>query len=475
MDHIIKELSATIEFIKDFQQNVMLKKLPFTDKEATLSIKDRKIELSFKLNPRDEIDNYYRITSLDSFTINKNGIHYKVYNHSGIIKDNFDYQPQIRRSCHIDISHMMDERWNKKDDYYYRFILPIEDVFGVSDINTYCYQIDKTQNKGLIEIAFNEGVIHLYHILIDNKKYIVIESGWKLTYDSMQRIVYVVALSLGLVTSIIPFDYAYIIASTSKDFSKDSLCGFLQMRPTIKGQFKHFTTNMYSLQDCLKRNGSEYALPQLYEGKEFLSHLQDWVQQDEFGCIVKMLYNNEDLARATLILIESSTVSLDYQGALCAVALETICSALEGPQDKSYMNNAEWKKQVLPAFDDLINNFETNNIVSKEHAGNMRKKLNSLNMRTNKDKLLCPFAQRNYKISKYEKEVIDNRNRFLHGHILGHCYKSSFQEIMYSCIELQKLCAILLFRESGFKGLVINNAVLLGLKQAIEHKEPILV
>ena len=118
MDHIIKELSATIEFIKDFQQNVMLKKLPFTDKEATLSIKDRKIELSFKLNPRDEIDNYYRITSLDSFTINKNGIHYKVYNHSGIIKDNFDYQPQIRRSCHIDISHMMDERWNKKDDYY---------------------------------------------------------------------------------------------------------------------------------------------------------------------------------------------------------------------------------------------------------------------------------------------------------------------------------------------------------------------
>lgn len=477
MEPIIKDLSATIEFIQDFQQNVMLKKLPFADKEASLSIKDRAIELCFQLTTKEAyVTN--GIIFLDGFVVvGKNGINYAVPSQNGILKreNSWNLSDQNQNNYQIKVSHMMNERWNKEDDYYYRFILPIEDVFWIRDINTCCYQIDKTCNRGLIEITFNEGVIHLYSILIENKKYIVIESGWKCTCDSMQKIVYAVSLSLGLVTSIAPFDYSYIIASSSIDFSKDLLCGFIQMRPTIKGQYIYFTTNMHNIHDYLKKNGSEYASYQLYDGEQFLSDLQDWIQMDEFGNIVKMLYNNDSLARATLILIESSTVPLDYQGSLCAVALETICSALEDSSDKSFMNKNEWKKQVLPAFVDLIRDFENNNIISKKHADNMRNKINTLNMQTNKDKLLRPFARLDYQISSYEKDVIDNRNRFLHGHILGHCYESSFKEIMYSCIELQKLCAILLFRASGFKGLIINNAVLLGLKQAIENKEPILV
>lgn len=71
--------------------------------------------------------------------------------------------------------------------------------------------------------------------------------------------------------------------------------------------------------------------------------------------------------------------------------------------------------------------------------------------------------------------MIDCRNRFLHGHILGHNYDESFQEIMYCCLELQKLCAILLFRESGFRGFIVNNAVLLGLEKALKNKEAVLV
>lgn len=188
-----------------------------------------------------------------------------------------------------------------------------------------------------------------------------------------------------------------------------------------------------------------------------------------------MLYGNEDLARATLILIESSTMSLDYQGAMCAVALETICSALEDSKGKFYMSNDDWKTKVKPSFEDLINSLNDKEIITEAHAANMKNKLNSFNTESNKDKLSLPFRERRYELSKQEKDVINSRNRFLHGHILGDCFEESFQEVMYASIELQKLCALLLFRESGFNGLIVNNAVLMGLKKAVTAKEPVLV
>ena len=86
-----------------------------------------------------------------------------------------------------------------------------------------------------------------------------------------------------------------------------------------------------------------------------------------------------------------------------------------------------------------------------------------------------PFSQRGYILSEQEKNIINSRNRFLHGHILGHSYEESFQEVLYASLELQKLCILLLFRESGFKGLIVNNAVLMGLKNAISAKEPVLI
>ena len=102
------------------------------------------------------------------------------------------------------------------------------------------------------------------------------------------------------------------------------------MRNSVKGQYRFFTTNMYSLETALRYNKVEYALAQIHDKNgQVLSNLQDWIQLDEFERLTVMLYRNEDLARAVLILIESSTMALDYEGAMCAVALETICSALD--------------------------------------------------------------------------------------------------------------------------------------------------
>lgn len=474
---IEKDLSSTFDFVSNFQQNIKLSGLPFTDRNAQLSINDRELRLDFQLTTEEAFKGYSSGFLGQFYVINNNGEKYVVPDQNGVLNGtlNLGDSDTELQNYHISISRLMNEKWNEKEEYYYRFILPIEKVFWVSNIRTIAYQTGRNRYSGLIPIKFPKGEIQMYPVHIGEQKYLTIESEMKCTYEMMQKYIYSISLSLGLVTSTIPFDYAYIIATRTENFTDDLICGFTQMRPTIKGQYQFFTTNMYSVKECLTRNHVDYAMKQLYDGEIFKAHLQDWIQIDEFEKIVLMLYGNEDLARATLILIESSTMSLDYQGAMCAVALETICSALEDSKDKFYLSNDNWKTNVRPPFEDLINSLRKEEIITEDHAVNMRNKLNSFNTASNKDKLSLPFSQRKYTLSKQEKGVIDSRNRFLHGHILGHCFEESFQEIMYASLELQKLCTLLLFRESGFYGLIVNNAVLMGLKKAISAEEPVLI
>ena len=474
---IIKKLSATIDFISNFQQKVELSGLPFENKKAHLSIVDRQLRLDFQLTTKEALENNGYIFLDRFYVIDNNKEKYIAPAQNGVLNGtlNLGESDTELQNYHISIAQLMHEKWNEKEKYYYRFLLPIEKVFWDSDIRTIAYQVGRNWHSGLIPIKFPEGEIQMYPVHIGEQKYLAIESEMKCTYEIMQKYIYSISLSLGLVTSTIPFDYAYIIATGTENFTDDLICGFTQMRPTIKGQYQFFTTNMYSIKECLTRNHVDYAIKQLYDGETFKACLQDWIQIDEFEKIVLMLYGNEDLARATLILIESSTMSLDYQGAMCAVVLETICSALEDSNDKFYLSNDNWKTKVKPPFEELINSLRKEEIITEDHAANMRNKLNSFNTTSNKDKLSLPFSQRKYTLSKQEKDVIDSRNRFLHGHILGHCFEESFQEIMYASLELQKLCALLLFRESGFYGLIVNNAVLMGLKKAISAEEPVLV
>lgn len=371
---------------------------------------------------------------------------------------------------------MMKIGWERYQKYFYRFLFPIENEYWSRDINTLVYHYKMSYSLGLIPIHFDLGVIHIYPVYIEESYYLAIESQFACSYDDMQKYIYSISLSLGLVTSVVTFDYAYVFASVNECFDKELYCGFSEMRNSIKGQYRFFTTNMYSLETALKCNKIEYALAQIYdENGQVSSNLQDWMQINEFERLVTMLYRSEDLARAVLILIESSTFALDYEGAMCAVALETICSVLDNTKQGTFIENDRWKNCVVPKFEILIKQLSDSEVISKEHAATMRKKLNGLNMPTNGDKLSVPFENRGYTLSRSEKEVIQKRNRFLHGHIIGHTYDEAYKEILYSCLELQKLCAILLFREAGFKGYIVNNAVLMGLEQAVNDKEPILV
>ena len=476
---ITKNLDLTIEFIRSIQGEYEISNLPFKDRKGAMAVKGRHLELNFMLSLRESLDSL-RIIDVNEFCVRnvQTGNNFLVPNRSGILSGTTNLMGDEDAECPytIKISNMMECGWNKDDRYFYRFLLPIEKEYWSGDINTLVYHYKRSYSRGLIPVQFDSGTIHIYPVHIEQLHYMAIESRFACSYDEMQKYIYAISLSLGLVTSVVTFDYAYVFASVNDDFEKDMYCGFSEMRNSIKGQYRFFTTNMYSLETALKYNKTEYALAQIYDKNgQVISNLQDWMQLDEFERLVKMLYGNDNLARAVLILIESSTFALDYEGAMCAVALETICSALDKSKQSTFLTNDNWQKLVIPEFENTIYQLLEHGTISEEHAAAMRKKLNGLNMPTNGDKLSVPFENCGYTLSKSEKEVIKKRNRFLHGHIIGHSYEEAYKEILYSCLELQKLCSILLFREADFNGYILNNAVLVGLEQAIKVKEPLLI
>ena len=85
------------------------------------------------------------------------------------------------------------------------------------------------------------------------------------------------------------------------------------------------------------------------------------------------------------------------------------------------------------------------------------------------------LPQIGYELSEEKgKELVDVRNSFLHGGVLGFSH-TEYHKLLYPCMKLRKLCGILLFRHAGYKGPILNNAVALGLEEALKNKEPLFI
>ena len=271
--------------------------------------------------------------------------------------------------------------------------------------------------------------------------FLAIESQFLCTYDEMSDYMHTISLSLGLVTSVAPFDYAYIVASETPDFEGKIMSGMIRLRPTIKNKYCFFfMTDLDVLFDRL-RGKADYTLHQLRDENGKAKSRLDPMTEEEFSALARMLYENKELARAALMLIDSS-MNLECMGVTYAVALETIC------------------KVLIEANKDYFSKY-----IEQKPGGGERI--------SNNNKLTRPFdlPEIGYKLSKKKgKELVGIRNSFLHGGVLGFSH-TEYYKLLYPCMKLRCFCCLLLFRHAGYKGPILNNAVALGLKEAIEKNE----
>ena len=372
----------------------------------------------------------------------------------------------------ISFSELVNAQWyNEKDEkeLYYQTLIPMP-MDGIKQFCIWDYiQIVPPDNGDIyLDIPLSEEKqVRVFSKVIHQVCYLVIESRFPCTYNEMLDYTYAVSLSLGLMTTIAPFDYAFVIASEIPDFGGKIMGGMIKLRPTIKSQYRFITTYISELYKNLKEK-VDYDAFRPYcdkEGNLLRSHLDPMTEQD-FSGLVSMLHRSKDLARATMMLLVASD-DIEYLGPLYSVVLETICWVLEQENEelfKSYSKNP--KKIFLP----------------------------------NGEKLSMPFnllEQIGYELSDSDRAIINTRNNFLHGStpeyeldsdkdkkivntqssLLGDTQKGErdTDKLRYICMELRKLCGILLFRYAGYKGPIFNNAVEMGFEEALKNKEPLFI
>lgn len=89
------------------------------------------------------------------------------------------------------------------------------------------------------------------------------------------------------------------------------------------------------------------------------------------------------------------------------------------------------------------------------------KNINKLNAPPNADKLSESFTHIGYTISKEQKDILKDRNRFLHGSFLKTIGDdAAFREGLHTALRLHFMIAVLIYKLAGFTGKIINYAEL---------------
>lgn len=366
-------------------------------------------------------------------------------------------------------------------DYYWRFVYPIDGNGWFMKIQGWNYADDYGSHhfRNLIVTELEGHKMYLYSSNAENGHWMIAESTEAIPYEEMDHRVMSIIIALGFVLGKSFGDYCFHVASDEPTFSKITGVEVLSLKKTRGCPFRILHTETNLLLEWLRMNEyQEYALEEIKsqsaEGVRWYYQEDSVVKMDVFSELSQLCYKSNDLMLATNMMIDGSLMNLEYHKPFFHIALETITSSLLKNQPisaKQPMQKVRFKKVVLPVLKDAIESIsDITRDARRVYLGRIE---NQLNKATNEDKLLVCFEKYGYKLTEADIEAVKNRNITLHGHLSSEekPLREQQGDMLAMSLRLHKLCGILLLKEAGFEGKVINNEVLFGIEEACKRKE----
>lgn len=372
--------------------------------------------------------------------------------------------------CTIRVSDIHTQGISKEASYYFRYIVPVDKKVHFTDFRGWNFE---TENNywvgGLMKIAFPQGEVHFYHINIGKQNFIVVESRFMCPFNDIDKIAYSVLLGFGFIIGKVYLDEAYTIVATTDDFLNPLGVYYKSLRKSIECQYTIFTTNVYSvLMPIAKKKTCENAENRMMEiiKKRKWDFAIEGISEDVFSCLVVNFYNYDAIARSALLLLDSSTLTLELQPAAYCIAYETLCNELAKQFKLSspvVIEKSVWEKRGVKQ--ELLNVVEIKrkeSVLNDQQAEFLIKKINYMNSPTNMDKLNLPFRHFGYALSELDISAIKDRNRFMHGNLNADEGEDFVDKLFTTSLLMHKLCCILILKFAGFEGCIINNLALYG-------------
>lgn len=391
--------------------------------------------------------------------------------------------PFQKQSFDLRFGRIIQSGFEVEKDYYWRFVYPVGSSEWFMKVQGEHYQDDYNTRHfwNLIPLELDAHKLNIFESNVDGNHWMIIESTESISYDEMDHRVQAITAALGLVIGKRYGDYRFQLASCDELFAKIAGVSAVALQKTKNCPFRILSTDNNGVEMMLKRfEYQQYALNELKQDGNVRWFYNDEgvMTKDALGKLAQLCYKSNDMMIATCMLVDGSLINIEYQKPFFHVVLETITSALLDNDNVTLpptMPQDEYQHKVQPVLQAALDGIsdlgdEAKSVFSSRIEHN-------LNTAPNSNKLEACFPKYGYTLTKADKDAIKKRNSTFHGHLTDkdHALNDQQYELFAMSLRLHKLCSILLLKEAGFSGKVLNNEVLFGMKQACGLEEPVFI
>lgn len=372
-------------------------------------------------------------------------------------------EPQVITINVRNLQSAQDEKFNHK---LLRLIIPVNKriEFG----NFWCKSLninDGITVGGLIETKIGNKNYHLFRYENEDtkKKYFIIDSAEENIFSEFKENTRVILLALGCITgNLLQNEFYYQSIRLNKEAYVEEVA-FEQQESSIISNvclLDYFQFEIY-LKD-LKEAATLGKLSKDWKVDQFLKSCETLpvrFTSELFSKLCETLKANKAIARCVLLILEGNQSKfMLHKASMYSVALETLTNVIyeENKEKLNPIPDGILAAKVQNKMVDIIN--ENKEFLSDYGEQILKAKINDLNKPTNSKKLTKPFELYGIHLSKDDINILNYRNKFLHG-------SSPFneeellnkdKEINYISKKLHFLTNCLILKYIGYKGHIVN-------------------
>jgi hypothetical protein len=387
-----------------------------------------------------------------------------------ILINNIIYDESHQKLFSGDISSFSTCNDNTQFDHnFLRCIIPLENKkpFDIHNFQRHYLTTPNKKSFDYIPLTISGEIYYFILYKLGEEYYFVIDSIQLTTLKQFQKKCFNALLALGFIKGNLIHDECFILSYDALEMEIPKKILFHSMRASVITNQPTFTANPYSVYHDIDlerdENGaiSKEAKDKLYED------IYDF-SIDIFSKLATLFYENEKLQRATLIFIQSHVASLEIKIPNYYVAIEAITGHIMSnvateKKSLSPIKNNEIANNLIETITDIAKKTKKDKNLNDEdfNLPILQKNINKLNAPPNADKLSETFTHLGYTLTKEQKDILKDRNRFLHGSFLKTFGDDEeFREALHTALRLQFMIAVLIYKLADFTGKIINYAEL---------------
>lgn len=412
------------------------------------------------------------------------------------IRDNEGFEYVIEEGCSCFVGNLIMSRMQKQDfvihvsrirqctidlekKHFWRFVYPVdhEDLFFRINAAPFMDDFGTTHTMSMLEMEFGGHTLQLTARSIGDQHFMIIDSTVKLNAVAMESICNTILTVLGIVTGKRYGGYRFSLCSDDSTFADIVGLSYHGLQESKTCPYRIFDTSRTVVLEALSRfDYQQYAKEMIAKDDNDVVwyYNDDSITKDAFNKLLVLCNSDNDMIIAASMLLDGTMLNIEYQKPFFSVVLEAVTSSLlkdDMIKPEPPMPWDRFNKNVRPAMETILDSYDC---ISDEGKSIMKKKLTGVNQAPNANKLTLAFDRLGYKLTDRDRAAIDGRNHVFHGHLASSKEELHKQQeaLFAESLRLHKLCCILLFLKAGFKGRLLNNEVLFGIKEACEQKEP---